>query len=205
MDISGQLTDRQKEEAKFLERDFNQCFQQARHYDGQILDICKFAFTAYTAITGASLALYKYGKDKDIDIDYRLPAGSLLLVGFLIGICLLALVVRNRVYFVLVTRYVNEHRKHFLDAEPLTLKINTRIYRNPMQPSYFNWHSSQSLLLYVLAILNSVLLGLGSFFLFGAFQVVESLAYRSSVILLFLSLLQLVVAICYLKSQESNA
>lgn len=200
MDTSGQLTDRQKEEAKFLERDFNQCFQQMRHYDGHILDIFKFAFTAYTAITGASLALYKYGHEKDID--YSLPAASLLLIGSLIGICLFALVVRNRVYFVIVTRYVNEHRGHFLGKEPLDLKIQTPIYRKSNQPSYFNWLSSQSLLLYVLAVLNSMLLGLGLFLLFDSFLLIGWLAFTASLILLSL---QLIFAIRHLKSHGSKA
>lgn len=197
MDKSVLLTGHQ-EVAKFLERDFNQCFQQMRHYDGQILDICKFAFTAYTAITGASLALYQYGRDKNIN--YSGPAASLFLIGLLIGICLFAMLVRNRVYFVIGARYVNEHRDYFLKGGTLDLQIQAPIY-GPDEPSYFNWHSSQSLLLYVLAILNSVLLGLGSFLLFDSCPLKRWLAITASVALL---VLQLVFAICYLKSRDSK-
>src|SRR5438874_219365 len=106
------LSDEQKEFAKFLDRDFNQCFQQMRHYDGQILDICKFAFTGYIAVAGVALALYKYGDDKGID--YSGPAVAILSLAVLFGLLFLGLVVRNRVYFVLVTRYINEHRRFFL-------------------------------------------------------------------------------------------
>jgi len=197
MDKSVLLTGHQ-EVAKFLERDFNQCFQQMRHYDGQILDICKFAFTAYTAITGASLALYQYGRDKNIN--YSRPAASLFLIGLLIGSCLFAMLVRNRVYFVIVARYVNEHRDYFLKGGTLDLKIQAPIY-GPDEPSYFNWLSSQSLLLYVLAILNSVLLGLGLFLLFDSFLWITWLAFTASLILLSL---QLIFAIRHLKSQGSK-
>src|SRR5713101_4326952 len=98
MSDSVPLSDQQKEAAKFLDRDFNQCFQQMRYYDGQIIDICKFAFTGYTAIVGAALSLYKYGSDKGSD--FRSPAVAMLAIGLLLGLCLLALMARNRVYFV---------------------------------------------------------------------------------------------------------
>ena len=39
------ISDIEKESLKFLERDFNQCFMQMRHYDSQIFDILKFMFT----------------------------------------------------------------------------------------------------------------------------------------------------------------
>jgi hypothetical protein len=48
------LPECESEGAKFLERDFNQCFQQMRHYQAHIPDICKFALTAYTAVIGAA-------------------------------------------------------------------------------------------------------------------------------------------------------
>lgn len=152
------LSDQQKEAAKFLDRDFNQCFQQMRYYDGQIIDICKFAFTGYTAIVGAALSLYKYGSDKGSD--FRPPAVAMLAIGLLLGLCLLALMARNRVYFVVVTRYVNEHRQHFLAQKPLEFENKSRMYTNPSQPPYFDWRSSQALLLYALALLNSGLLAI---------------------------------------------
>jgi hypothetical protein len=152
------FTDQQKEAAKFLDRDFNQCFQQMRYYDGQIIDICKFALTGYTAIVGASLSLYKYGIDKGSD--FRPPAVAMLAIGLLLGMCLLALLARNRVYFVIVTRYVNEHRELFLAQKPLGFENKTRMYTNPSQPPFFDWRSSQTLLLYALALLNSGLLAI---------------------------------------------
>ena len=48
------------EAAKFLERDFNQCFAQMRHYDSQIWNVCRFAFTAYIAILGTAISMYQY-------------------------------------------------------------------------------------------------------------------------------------------------
>ena len=62
------------EAVRFLERDFNQCFQQMRHYDSQLWDICKFSFTAYTALIGIAIGLYQYSIQKALDLTYAVIA-----------------------------------------------------------------------------------------------------------------------------------
>lgn len=192
--------ERDKEGAKFLDSDFNQCFQQMRYYDGQIIDICKFAFTGYAAIVGAALTLYKYGADKGTD--FRSPAVALLIIGLLLGLCLLALMTRNRVYFVVVTRYVNEHRKHFLAEKPLGFENASRMYTNPSQPPYFDWRSSQALLLYILALLNSGLLAVALYLLCAASACRWIILVSAGVVFL---LIELTCAIAYLVSRENKS
>src|SRR5713226_7978150 len=155
--MAEHLSDFEKETAKFLDRDFQQCFTQMRHYDDQIINVCKFTFTASASVLGASLALYKYGIENGLD--YRGAASAILLVGLLIGVFLFSLSIRNRVYYVVVTRYINEHRAFFLAKRPLGFEDKTRMYANPKQPPFFHWRSSQSLLLYVLATLNALIFG----------------------------------------------
>ncbi|MGA7741098.1 MAG: hypothetical protein WCE40_04600 [Polyangia bacterium] len=186
--------------AKFLDRDFNQCFNQMRHHDSQILEIVKFALTAYAALVGAALAFYKYGLDKGAD--YRSPGVAISIVGLMLGIALLALVIRNRAYFVLVARYINEHRAFFLKDRPLGFANVTRMYTNPSQPQYFNWRSSQALLCYSLAILNSGLLGLVVYFIFDKSQHRWWMVGIGGVLLLGA---QLGPAIAYLKSREGKS
>jgi hypothetical protein len=153
MDAAPPHAEFEKQASKFLENDFSQCFQQMRHYDAQIIDICKFALTGYAAIVGTALTLYKYGSDNDTD--YSKPAVAIMVIGILLGLCLLSLMVRNRVYFVVVARYVNEHRQHFLSQEPLGFRNRSGMYTNPKQPRFYDWRSSQGLLIYTLALLNS--------------------------------------------------
>lgn len=155
--MADELTDSEKEYAKFLDRDFTQCFTQMRHYDSQMVDVCKFAFGAYTTAVGAALALFKYGLDKSID--YGPAARAILTIALLLGVAMVSLIVRNRVYFVVVTRYLNEHRGLFLSHKPLGFQNLTRMYTNAHQPPFFDWRSSQSLLLYILCILNAGLVG----------------------------------------------
>src|ERR1700730_8470400 len=153
--MAEHLSEFEKETAKFLDRDFQQCFAQMRHYDDQIINVCTFTFTAYASVLGASLALYKYGIENGLD--YRWAASEILLVGLLVGIFLFSLAIRNRVYYVVVTRDINEHRAFFLAKKPLGFEDKTRMYTNPKQPPFFHWRSSQSLLLYVLATLNALI------------------------------------------------
>jgi len=146
---------------KFLERDFNQCFTQMRHYDGQIMDIVKFTFTTYTAILGVAFAVYQFTKKEHVDL---IPISTVITgVGFLFGVVMTTLIVRNRVYFVVVARYINEHRRHFLKNKPLGFENSSGMYVSSSHPHYFNWRSSQSLMLYLVVILNSIMLAAALF------------------------------------------
>lgn len=192
--------ERQKEAAKFLDRDFNQCFQQMRHYDGQTLDICKFAFTAYAAIIGGALALYQYGVEKGID--YTTTAVGLLGIATLFGLILLGLVVRNRVYFVLVTRYINEHREFFLATNPLGFANRSRMYTNPSQPPYFSKLSSQAFLMYLLGALNATILGIAVFLIW---QNKACAAFYVGATVLTVFAVQTVSAVVYLRTRENKS
>jgi hypothetical protein len=157
------LSDQEKEIAKFLDRDFNQCFQQMRYYDGQIVDICKFAFTSYIAVAGGALALYKYGMEKNIN--YTLPAVAVLCLVAVFGFILLGLVVRNRVYFVLMARYLNEHRAFFLKDKPLEFANKSHMFTDYMEPPYLRWLSSQLWVIYSIVLLNATMIGIAGLLL----------------------------------------
>ena len=151
---------------KFLDRDFNQCFQQMRHYDAQSVDICKFAFTAYSAVVALAFALHQYGIAQKGD--FTLPAAVTLCVGLAFGFCFLGMLIRNRVYFVVVTRYVNEHRRFFLQCRPLGFLNHSKMYTSLDNPPYFNWRSSEAFLMYLMCALNAFLAGAAAHFLFFA-------------------------------------
>jgi len=188
------------EAARFLERDFNQCFAQMRHYDNQLWQICKFAFTGYTATIGTAVALYQLSLDEKLDL---VPAAlSILVVAVVLGVFLLALTVRNRVYYVVVTRYINEHRRHFLAEKPLGFQNETSMYTNPSQPPYFNWRSSQAWFLYMIVFLNSVLVAFLAFLFCGLIGVSPCCWVVAAFAVA--ALLQLVISITYLLSREKK-
>jgi hypothetical protein len=191
------ISEQEKESLKFLERDFNQSFQQMRQYDSQIFDILKFMFTAYSALIGIALGLYQFSLKENKDL--ALPAIAALAVGLVIGLFMFALTIRNRVYFVQVTRYINEQRGFFFKYKPMGFENLSKMYTDCTQPPYFNWRSSHSWLCYIGAALNSTLLGT---LLYILYPCTFNPATVGSPVLF---LLQLVIAIGYLKSREGKS
>lgn len=180
----------------FLENDFNQCFEQVRYYDTQIVDIFKFLATFYTTVAGIAIGLYQLSIEKHLALTPGLISG--LSVAFLFGVCMFFLIVRNRVYFVFCMRYVNEQRGFFLSCKPVGFENNSKMYTDYKKPPFFNVLSSQSWWLYVVGLLNSVLLGV---ILYIAKMSCGIITITCAIVLLG----QLISGIAYLKSRENKS
>ena len=124
------------EAIKFLGRDFDQCFTQMRHYDGQIWDICKFSFAAYSALMGTAFGLYQYTISPN-HVNLIPVAIAILVIGVLLGLFIFGLSLRNRVYFVVLARYINENREYFFRHNPPEFKNVTGMYTDPSNPPFF--------------------------------------------------------------------
>jgi len=191
------ISEQEKEALKFLERDFNQCFQQMRHHDTQIFDILKFMFTAYTVLIGAALGIFK----ANLQVDFTMPIIISLIIGLILGAFMFYLVLINRSYYVRVSRYINEQRKLFLALKPFGFENTSRMYIDEKQP-YFSRESSQIWLAYIIGALNSTLLGVLLFIVLALYSYKWLIVIGGG--LAFLSI-QLVIVIKYLKSQESKS
>lgn len=180
----------------FLKNDFNQCFAQVRHYDSQMVQIFKYLATFYTTIAGIAIGLYQFSIEKNIDLNTALISG--LSVALLFGLCMYFLIVRNRVYFVFCMRYINEQRALFLSTKPFGFKNKSKIYDDYTKPKFFNLLSSQIWWLYIIAILNSALIGV---ILLISKQSLSTTLIFSLILFLF----QLLSGIIYLKSRENKS
>ena len=154
--VASVTSEVQQEASRFLDRDFNQCFQQLRHYDAQIFEIGKFVLVSYAGIIGLTLGLYEFSLKERFDL--TLPAQAILGVGLLHGLLLFGMATSNRAYFVKVARYLNEHRSLFLSSHPLGFQNATQMYTNQAYPPYYDWRSSQLWLTHLVGALNSILL-----------------------------------------------
>ena len=196
---NGEAVNFDVEAAKFLERDFNQCFMQLRHYDSQIWNICRFVFTAYIAILGTAIGMYKYSTDNGFDL---MPAVMFILgAGFVLGLLIYGLAIRTRVYYVVVCRYINEQRKLFLESKPLGFENVSGMYMNLAMPPYFNWWSWQSILFYTISFLNALLAALLAFYSLDECSCRWALTFA---IWIIIALLQIGTSIAYLKSREGK-
>ena len=185
---------------KFLEADFNQCFQQMRHYDSQLFDSVKFLTTAYVGLIGIGIGLYEFGVKECRDFSLAVIAS--FVVALLLGLFMFMLIVRNRVYYVHVTRYVNEIRNTFLEKKPLGFENKSRMYTNYKQPPFFNWRSSQAYLMYIVALVNAILCGA---IIFVWFNEEYCCWLRTLCGVLTLLLLQIGIGIFYLNSREGKS
>jgi len=156
--------EQEKEALRFLVHDFNQCFEQMRHYDTLTFNILKFMFTAYSALIGVSIGFYQFGLQQSKDLSS--PAIAVLIIGLILGLLMFAIIVHNRVYYIQVARYINEQRGFFIKVKPMGFENKSRMYVDCELPSYFNWRSSYSLLCYIIAVLNSTLLGVLLYIIF---------------------------------------
>lgn len=192
MDVQKEIN---KEKIKFLERDFNQCFSQIRHYDSQIIDIFKFGFTFYTFVIGAIIGLSEFAKKENLHL--LLGIQAVLILGILCGLFILWLMVRNRVYFVKVTRYINEHRRFFLDKELTGFSNESRMYDDPDYPKFFSWRSSHALFFYMSSILNS-----GLIITLFHFLKVRTPILTGIILFIILTTIQILLSFLLLREQE---
>ncbi len=137
-----------------LVADFQQCFEQMRHYDDAFQHILQFAFGGILVVIGACAALLEqYGLTELT----RSAAGLLFAIASGAGFFLLMSLARNRVYFAFVARYVNELRGVYLAQAPGSATNKTGMYVDHRSPRIFNPASSHSFQLYFLSSCNAVL------------------------------------------------
>ena len=187
--------------AAFLISEYEQCFEHMRHYDGIEISFIKFALTGYVALGSAMFALFKYMEGAT----YRdIVIGGILLSALCVGLVILTLMLRNRVYFVVVARQVNSLRNYFLNnMERDFIKYN-KCYIDPYFPRAFSPFSTYTLLFTIVALLNGALGGLGSYLVITYAKAAEGGVswVIGLVIAIALVLAQLVAAFCYLRKHD---
>ena len=149
----------------YLSHDFEQCFQQMRHYDVQSWDIVKFCFGEVLLAITAIWALYCYCESPQhtnslISSYYNWLMLSILGISYLFVFISSYLVSRNRVYYVKTAIYINEFRKLALDKKPYGFCNMYNYYNNYDYPKVNECKSTQLVSLYALFLLGICLAGL---------------------------------------------
>lgn len=102
-----------------LVTDFQQCMYMLRHYDTINWDLSKFCFGQIIVVIGACWTILnrERGSEQTLWDVYSngtsnyIVGGVLLLSACFVFLTLIA-IARNRTYFVLMGRYLNEHRQN---------------------------------------------------------------------------------------------
>jgi len=137
-----------------LVADFQQCFEQIRHYDESHKKTAEFVTTGFIAIVTAYVALVgSYGFKPLIAVACCVLTGA----SGTIGLLFLVWLARNRVYYVRVCRYVNEIRSAYVRHEPAETRNRTGMYTNPAFPAIVSPWSTQAIYVYFICICNALL------------------------------------------------
>ncbi len=155
-------------EDAYLREDFNQCFQQMRHYDSHFITIVNLIFGGFGATIIVAVSFLS-STTKNITIVF-FGSGLLFILTWIAGSLMLAFLLRNRNYFTQVTRYINEIRGYYLSSDriaenytgPAFFRNETGMPTSSKVPPLFSPWSTQTLLMYFVAFGNSLFLGAGA-------------------------------------------
>jgi len=189
-----------EEAVAFLGRDFDQAFSEKRRLEDQIWDVCKFAFTVQGTMIGLAVGVYRYSLGADTNL---VPAALVLLaISLAVGAFLIQLMVRTRIYFVVVSRYINAQRLYFSTAEAPGTASLSWYYHDPAQPTYFSWNSTQIWATFLVSFFNAAVAGTLLFLLAhpGANRDILSV-----VALVLTFLVQVIGVLRFLRSKEGRS
>jgi len=154
----------------FLITEYEQSFIHMRHYDNIVMSLIKYLFTFFAAIFTASVALYQYLAN----VPYQyMVIGMISLFSFIVGVIFLILIMRNRLYYTIVTRQVNSIRNYFINNMELDYSQFNVSYTDPDEPKAFNFFSSYTLLYLIAGLINGALAGVSYLFLYAYFRAVS--------------------------------
>lgn len=147
-----------------LSHDFDQSYQQMRHYDTLNWDITKFSFIELLLGITAVWAIYSFAKDTDnvntlIAINYQWLIPSIFGISYIFSLLASFLISRNRVYFAKTARYINEHRKLALNHKPFGFENTTSFYTNTSFPPAYDMWSTQLVCFYVIQLVSAFMFG----------------------------------------------
>ena len=190
---------------EFLKTDFEQCFNQMRHYDTIFIAVVNFTFAFFAAISAASIVFLC---EKDPSNATYLALSFLYGIVAIIGLLILSLLLRNRCYFTFVARYVNEVRGNYLKNLNANFSNKTGLPTSPGSPRLFSPGSTQTILMYFVAIFNTVFAA-GSIITFRVYsakvdQTIFELHFlNSSIVAIIGVLIQVIWIILYLYYKDN--
>ena len=148
----------QQESVDYLISEYEQCFQQMRHYDTTQNTLLTFALTGYIAIFAAVYTLYQYSTNNPIKYTFLT---MIFILSTIAGIIVLMTLARNRVYYTAVAKQVNRIRNYFLSNSELDFIRYNNCYVSYDKPKNFYWLSTYAMYIVVISLFNASLIGSG--------------------------------------------
>ena len=173
-DISNMVSVSKEYLKDMMAVDFQECMGMLRHYDSVNWDLTKFTFGQVLVVIGACWTILNAEREKGETLWNVLNdglsnyiVGSILFLSACFVFLALSAILKNRTYFVKMSRYLNEHRKNVLQKHPFGFENQSKMWCNPEFPLIIDKKSTQLLCMYLFAMCLVVLLfvSLGCLFL----------------------------------------
>lgn len=147
--------------------DFEQSYEQLRHYDSQIIGTVKFLLVFYTGAFSVLIGGYECISPETKVLWVRL----LLSLSFVAGIIGLIILVSTRTYFVRVARLLNEMRSIYVSDATNAFSNHAGMPVDVGFPRFYNPTSSHSFFVYLVSVINAFIGGALCFGLIGGVSV----------------------------------
>jgi hypothetical protein len=135
-----------------LNTDFQECFEQMRHYDDAFQSGLQFTYGGVIGLSGLLGTLLQIK-----GADTLRTVTPVLVLSWLAGFLMVMFLAKNRVYFAKVARYVNQIRDFYLRESHGKFEDHTNFYRNREFPPLFDPGSTQAFQIYLACALDSFL------------------------------------------------
>jgi hypothetical protein len=141
---------------EFLITEFTENFEIKRHFQSQRQNLIGVYFTLVLA---TPIIL-----DKLTNNNYK---GLLLILLFIIGFLIFILLIMNRKYSTTITKQINCIRNYFISKSqnPKIESFFSNNYLNKNYPVYLNFKSDSFVIFSLFALLNSIAISSGTYFL----------------------------------------
>lgn len=151
-----------------LRTDFQQCSSLLEHYDERFGQGIRFAFSVFAGAVLSVIILQHTAED--LFLKFATISG-IYLTAWVGGTVLLTSLARNRMYFCRAASYVSEIRQYYLNHPSIEVENRSEMFTDVGDPDPLTPNSSRTILMFGIAIVNSLFLGMGTFY---AFQFIHS-------------------------------
>lgn len=147
----------QSETVTFLMQEYNKCFDHLKHYDAVQNTLMTYSLTGYIAIISGLYTIFR--NDTSILRNWFLIV--VVILALFVGILVLSLSLKNRIYFVVTARQINSIRNYILNNSELNFIKYNKMYTGPKYPKAFSWGSTHFFYTLIVIVLNSFFIAAG--------------------------------------------
>lgn len=146
---------------ELLRTDFEQCSRLLEHYDDRFARGITLVFGVFAGAMLSVIVLLYAAEDLFLKIS---TICGIYLTAWMGGTVLLTSLARNRKYFCRIASYVSEIRQYYLAQPSVEIENRSGMFTDVGFPDPLTPTNSRTVIMFGIAIINSLFLGLGTYY-----------------------------------------